>query len=41
MDLDSLQIDFGGAPDGGDGNGVPLENPEAEEIPEIKSPLDE
>ncbi len=41
VDLGSLPIDFGGAPDRGDGNGVPLENPEAEEIPEIKSPLDE
>jgi DNA-directed RNA polymerase subunit beta' len=39
FDLKSLGIDFGGAPDFG-GENPPLEAGEAEEIPEIDSPLD-
>jgi DNA-directed RNA polymerase subunit beta' len=42
IDLGSLGIDFGGAPEhDADGDGMPREFPEATEIPEIDSPLDE
>jgi len=42
LDLGALGIDFGGEPEtGGDGDGMPRESLEAEEIPEIDSPLDE
>jgi len=42
LDLSSLGITFGGSPQhGADGDGLALESLEAEEIPEIESPLDE
>jgi DNA-directed RNA polymerase subunit beta' len=42
LDLGSLGIDFGGQPEhGADGDGMPKESIEAEEIPEIDSPIDE
>ena len=42
LDLGALGIDFGGAPlHDEDGDGMPREFPEATEIPEIDSPLDE
>ncbi len=40
VDLASLGIDFGGQP-GGDGEGAPREAGEAEETPEVDTPLDE
>jgi DNA-directed RNA polymerase subunit beta' len=40
-DLDSIGLDFGGAPDGGDGGVSSHEAGEAEEVPEVESPLDE
>ena len=40
IDLASLGFDFGGQPDPGD-EGKPAEATEAEEIPEVDSPLDE
>jgi DNA-directed RNA polymerase subunit beta' len=42
LDLGSLGIDFGGQPEhDADGDGMPKERPEAAEVPEIESPLDE
>jgi hypothetical protein len=42
IDLTSLGFDFGGEPEtGGDGEPRPRESTEAEEIPEVDSPLDE
>ena len=42
LDLGALGIDFGGQPEhGADGDGMPKEAIEAEEIPEIDSPLDQ
>ena len=40
LDLSVLGLDFGGAPEG-DGEAAPRESTEAEEIPEVDSPLDE
>jgi DNA-directed RNA polymerase subunit beta' len=41
LDLGALGIDFGGQPQhDADGDGMPLEAGEAEEIPEVDSPLD-
>ena len=39
FDLKSLGIDFGGAPEHGEN--PPRESTEAEEVPEVDSPLDE
>ena len=42
LDLEALGLTFGGAPlHDANGDGMPLESTEAEEIPEIDSPLDE
>jgi DNA-directed RNA polymerase subunit beta' len=42
LDLGALGLDFGGQPEhGGDGDGMPTEATEAEEIPEVDSPIDE
>ena len=42
IDLEALGLTFGGAPEhDADGDGMPKESPEAAEIPEIDSPLDE
>jgi hypothetical protein len=40
--LQELGIDFGGEPqtNGGDGDGAPRDAIEAEEVPEVDSPLD-
>jgi DNA-directed RNA polymerase subunit beta' len=40
IDLASLGLDFGGEPQTGDGEPAPRESTEAEEIPEVDSPLD-
>jgi DNA-directed RNA polymerase subunit beta' len=40
IDLDSLGLDFGGTPDVEDGGGSGKSDIEAEEIPEVDSPLD-
>jgi DNA-directed RNA polymerase subunit beta' len=40
LDLGALGIDFGGEPEDGDGDGAGRSDLEAEEIPEIDSPLD-
>ena len=40
LDLASLGLDFGGQPDVND-EGKPKESTEAEEVPEVDSPLDE
>jgi DNA-directed RNA polymerase subunit beta' len=41
IDLAGLGLDFGGEPKSGDGEARPRESTEAEEIPEVDSPLDE
>jgi DNA-directed RNA polymerase subunit beta' len=41
IDLASLGLDFGGEPQVGDGEAKPRESTEAEEVPEVDSPLDE
>jgi len=42
LDLGALGLDFGGQPEhAGDGDGMPREFPEAEEIPEVESPADD
>ena len=41
MSLKDLGIDFGGAPEVTEGNGAPAASTEAEEVPEVDSPLDE
>jgi DNA-directed RNA polymerase subunit beta' len=41
MSLKDLGIDFGGAPEVTEGNGAPQASTEAEEVPEVDSPLDE
>ncbi len=40
MSLKDLGIDFGGAPEVTEGNGAPQASTEAEEVPEVDSPLD-
>jgi DNA-directed RNA polymerase subunit beta' len=40
IDLASLGLDFGGEPQTGDGEQAPRESTEAEEVPEVDSPLD-
>jgi DNA-directed RNA polymerase subunit beta' len=40
MSLQDLGIDFGGAPEVNGGDGAPLESGEAEEVPEVDTPLD-
>jgi DNA-directed RNA polymerase subunit beta' len=41
MSLKDLGIDFGGAPEVTEGNGAPQASTEAEEVPEVDSPLDD
>ncbi len=41
MSLKDLGIDFGGAPEVNGGDGAPKASTEAEEVPEVDSPLDE
>jgi DNA-directed RNA polymerase subunit beta' len=41
IDLAGLGLDFGGEPESGDGEAKPRESTEAEEIPEVDTPLDE
>jgi hypothetical protein len=40
VDLASLGLDFGGAPETDGGESPPHESGEAEEVPEVDSPLD-
>src|SRR5438093_127281 len=41
LNLAGLGLDFGGEPQSGDGESKPRESTEAEEVPEVDSPLDE
>jgi hypothetical protein len=41
VDLASLGLDFGGEPETTDGGAKPRESTEAEEVPEVDTPLDE
>jgi hypothetical protein len=41
LNLAGLGLDFGGEPQSGDGESKPHESTEAEEVPEVDSPLDE